>query len=367
MTESADLQSRPVSYALPVHKPVVTWVLLGLIVVVFGLQTLAGGSTDTEALIRMGAKVNPLIAAGEYWRLFTSMFLHIGLMHLAFNGYALLAIGTELERLLGWRRFLVIYLLSGLLGSLASYAFGSSLSAGASGAIFGLIGALAAFFTLHRRQLGRWGQSRLVNIVFLIAVNLFLGFTRPGIDNLAHMGGLVSGLGLGWALAPHYKLDPVDLRLVDYNRFRRYWPALVAIVALFVGGTALATIVQRDSLQSHLWHAEKAIEQEAWDEVVAELEQALVKNPDTTEASLYFYLGLARNNLEQPELAAEAYETVLALEPDDPATHWNLALTYMELGRDAEAREHFEVYMRLSPDEAYKVEPFLRLLQPASP
>ena len=115
MTESCrDSQTPPgVSFALPVNKPIATWVLLGIIIAVFVLETLSGGSTDTEVLVRMGAKVTPLIAAGEYWRLFTSMFLHIGVMHLFFNGYALFVLGTELERLLGWQRFLAIYLLSG--------------------------------------------------------------------------------------------------------------------------------------------------------------------------------------------------------------------------------------------------------------
>jgi rhomboid protease GluP len=365
MTVPEDLQPQRTTYNLPFYKPVVTWILLGVIAVVFGLETLIGGSTDTKVLIRMGAKFNPLITAGEYWRLFTAMFLHIGVMHLIFNGYALLVIGTELERLLGWGRFLAIYLLSGLFGSLASYAFGISLSAGASGAIFGLIGALAAFFTLYRQQLGRWGQRRLANIIFLIAINLFLGFTQPGIDNLGHMGGLVSGFALGWALVPRYKADPIQQRVIDRNRFGQYWSALAVAVLLFVGGTALTAAHQRDSLDTRLWHVEQAIEREAWTEAIAEAEQALAKDPDSAE--LYFYLGLAHNNLGQPELAAEAYEAVLALEPDDPATHWNLALTYLELDRPAEARQHFETYLRLNPDEAEEVQPYLQLLESAGP
>jgi len=250
---------------------VVTWILLGIIVIVFGLQTLTGGSTETEVLVRMGAKANPLIAAGEYWRLFTAMFLHIGVMHLAFNSYALIVIGTELERLIGWQRYLAIYILSGLLGNLASYAFSMNLAAGASGAIFGLIGALAAYFLMHRTKLGTWGQKRLINIAILIAINLFLGFTQPGIDNMAHMGGLLAGLGLGWAMAPRYKVDPVEFKLVDTNRFGRYWPALAGAILIFVGGTVLATAVQRDSVQSSLWRVQLAVEQEDWDEVVREV------------------------------------------------------------------------------------------------
>jgi rhomboid protease GluP len=95
VTETADLQPRQVSLPVPLHRPIVTWVLLAIIGVVFVAETLAGGSQNTEVLVRLGAKVTPLIASGEYWRLFTAMFLHIGTMHLLFNSYALFIIGTE--------------------------------------------------------------------------------------------------------------------------------------------------------------------------------------------------------------------------------------------------------------------------------
>jgi rhomboid protease GluP len=360
MTEPIEAQPRRVSFALPFSKPVVTWILLGIIILVFGLETLAGGSTNTEVLVRMGAKVNPLIASGEYWRLLSAMFLHIGIMHLAFNGYALVAIGTELERILGWQRFLTIYILSGLFGGLASYAFSASLSAGASGAIFGMIGALAAFFLRHRQQLGSWGQRRLANIAFLIVINLFLGFTQPGIDNMAHLGGLVSGFCLGWALAPRYKVDPVAMRLVDRNRQGRYWAALGVAVLLLVGGVALVTAIQRDSPASYLLRAEDAIGREAWDEAVVQLEEALVQDPELSDA--HFYLGLAHNHLDEPQLAAEAYESALALEPEFSSAHWNLALTYMDLQRFVEAKDHFEIYLALNPEAAGEVEPYLEEL-----
>jgi len=359
VNEPADLQPRPVSLALPLAKPIATYVLLGLIGAVFLLETAAGGSTQTEVLVRLGAKVTPLIAAGEYWRLLTSMFLHIGAMHLFFNGYALFVLGTELERLLGWGRFLAIYLLSGLFGGLASYALSDKVSAGASGAIFGLIGALAAFFALHRRQLGSWGQRRLANILFLIAINLFLGFTQTWIDNWAHIGGLLGGLGLGLALTPRYEVDPIQRRVVDRNHLGRYWPSLVLAGVLLVGGTALVTAFTRDGYQSHLYRAEQAVQREAWGEAIVELEEALALKPDTEDVVLYFYLGLARNHLDQPEQAAQAYESALALEPDDPASHWNLALTYLQLGRLEAARSHFQTYLDLRPDAADEVRPYL--------
>lgn len=359
MTLPVDLQPRRVSLTLPLYRPLVTWILLGLIGLAFLAETAMGGSTQTDVLVRLGAKVTALIVSGEYWRLFTAMFLHIGIMHLIFNGYALLAVGTELERLFGPGRFTAIYLLSGLLGNLASYAFSPNLAAGASGAIFGLIGALASFFTLHRERLGTWGRTRLANIAFLIAINLFFGFTQPGIDNLAHLGGLLGGLGLGWALAPRYQVDPLRLALVDRNRLGRYWPALAVAVLILAGGVALATQTQRDSPRIHLFRGEQAIEREAWAEAVVELEQALAGEPSLADAAVYFYLGLAHNYLDQHQEAVEAYQAALGLEPDDGPTHWNLALTYLQLERYAQARSHFETYLALNPRDLAQVQPYL--------
>jgi len=346
--------------SVPMHRPVATYVLLGLIVLAFGAETLAGGSTQTDVLIKLGAKYSPLIATGQYWRLFTAMFLHIGWMHLLFNVYALVAIGTDLERIVGWARFLAIYLLSGLFGNLASYAFNPHLSAGASGAIFGVIGALGAFFALYRERLGQWGRARLGNILFLIAINLFWGFTNPGIDNYAHLGGLLSGAVLGLALAPRYEPNETGTHLVDRTSLGRSWPVLVLAIALLVGGTILATRAQADSPLIHLARGEDAVQRETWEEAVTELEQALAKDPTLAEA--YFYLGLARNNLGQPQSAVQAYESAIGLESDFSSAHWNLALTYLELGRAADARSHFETYLKLNPDEAGKVQPYLNLL-----
>lgn len=363
MTMPSGWQPRPMSYALPMHRPRLTWIILAAIVVVFLAETAAGGSTRVDVLIRLGAKVTPLIDAGQYWRLFTAMFLHIGTIHLFFNAYALFAVGTELERLFGSPRFAATYFLSGLLGSLASYAFSYSLAAGASGAIFGLIGALAAFFLLYRDRLGAWGRARLANIAFLVVINLFLGFTQPGIDNLGHIGGLLGGLGLGWALAPRYQLDSTLLRPVDRNHLGRYWPALLLAAVVLVAGTAVAARAHQSSPQLSLFRGRQAIEREEWNEAAAEFEQVLARDPSLADASLYFLLGLARNHLGQPQLAAQAYEAALALDANDSSSHWNLALTYLEIERYANARQHFEAYLELNPDKGYRVDPYLNMLQ----
>jgi len=367
VTETTDTQPRPVSLPLPLHRPVITWVLLALIGIVFVVETLAGGSENTAVLVRLGAKVTPLIAAGEYWRLFTAMFLHIGLMHLLFNGYALFIIGVELERLLGASRFLAIYLLAGLGGNLASYAFSPNLAAGASGSLFGLIGALAAFFALHREALGAWGKSRLLNIAALIVINLIFGFVQPGIDNLAHLGGLLCGFALGWALAPRYRINMVERRLEDENHLKRYWPALAAAILILGSGVALSTLHQRDSAQSSLWRAEQAAQQQDWEQVIAEVEQALTQDPDLDDPAVYFFLGLAYNYQGDLESAANAYEKALALDPHDGPSRWNMALTYLQMGQYEQARSHFETYRTQNPEEAGQVQPYLDEIEQRSP
>jgi len=193
---------------LPVHKPVVTYVLLVGIGIAFLLELLLGGSTNTRTLYLMGAQVNSEIANGDYWRLLTAMFLHIGPMHLAFNAFALYSLGADLERYYGSVRFALIYFLSGLIGGVLYFVIGplNVLSAGASGAIFGLIGAELAYIVTNRKLFGSMGRQRLTNLVFLLGVNLVLGFTVSGINNIVHIGGFLGGLGLGFALTPRYGL-----------------------------------------------------------------------------------------------------------------------------------------------------------------
>jgi rhomboid protease GluP len=230
---------------LPLSKPFLTYALIGAIVIVWLIMEAAGGSQNTEVLRAFGANDGWQILQGETWRLFTSMFLHIGLMHLAFNGYALFIFGLEIERLYGPDRFITIYILSGLFGSLASFASRGPyvLSAGASGAIFGVIGMHLAFFMIHRQTFGQFGRQRMMNTLFIIGINLFFGFTIPGIDNLAHLGGLIAGFVMGYSLAPRYEVvDRYTLtpRVVDtVSLLKRWWVPALAIVILS-GGVSLA-------------------------------------------------------------------------------------------------------------------------------
>ena len=146
---------------------------------------------DIYTLIIMGAKVNSLIDKGQVWRLIPCAFLHGGLIHIFFNMYALKILGPEIEYVYGKVKYLVIYLLSAIAASIFSYIFGpQSVSVGASGAIFGLFGAMLIFGIKHRKQMGK---AYMMNILQVIFVNVIIGISSSNIDNEAHFGGLIVG------------------------------------------------------------------------------------------------------------------------------------------------------------------------------
>ena len=171
----------------------------GLIVinVIMFLLTQLFNLVSGDGLLTLGAKVNALIGLGEYWRLFTAMFLHASIMHLIFNMMVLYILGRDIERFFGKKKFLLIYFLSGLVGSGASFLLVPGVSVGASGAIFGLMGANLFLYKLNPLVYKRlYGTDLLI----LISINLVLGFITPNIDMAGHIGGLISGFVIASAL-----------------------------------------------------------------------------------------------------------------------------------------------------------------------
>lgn len=241
------VQPRPLR--LPTYKPRVTYVMMGLLAVVFLVESFAGGSEDPATLVKLGANYAPLVTGGQYWRLFTANFLHIGLMHLAFNLYALYILGTEVEMFYGPWRFLIIYLLSALAGAIGSYAFTYGLSAGASTAIFGLVGTLVAFFLRNRAVFGEMSQTRLTNLVIVIIINVIYGLSNPVIDNFGHLGGFVGGVLLGWLLCPFYQVEQREgtPRVVDQTSLQTEWLGVGLVTVLLIVATVAA-------LNYHLTH-----------------------------------------------------------------------------------------------------------------
>ncbi len=176
--------------------PILLWINIGL----FALMALTGVDVmqpSSEGLIRWGANFTPLTLDGQPWRLLTCCFIHIGILHLVFNMYALMQIGPILEPLLGSVQFGVTYVVTGLMGSVASLWWHDIIvSAGASGAIFGLYGVFLALLTTNWLP-AEVRNGMLKSIALFVGFNLMLGMSA-GIDNAAHIGGLLSGLLTGY-------------------------------------------------------------------------------------------------------------------------------------------------------------------------
>jgi membrane associated rhomboid family serine protease len=228
----------------------VTYALVAVNVAVFAAMAVAGAgilSPNAAVHVAWGSNLVPVTVDGEWWRLGTSMFLHFGLLHLLVNMWVLYANGRLVERLYGSGRFLLLYLFAGLAGSLASAAWHPAVnSAGASGAIFGVLGGMVAFLVARKSRVPRevlraQGRSVAAFAVYSIA----FGFTYPGIDNAAHLGGAAGGFLIGLALArplaPEARAEPQVLYLAGI--------VLAAALALFASAQLVLHLKGRMSAE----------------------------------------------------------------------------------------------------------------------
>jgi len=230
-----DTEPEITSIFIPSKNFFVTPILVYINVLVFVLMVIAGVhfmSPSGEDLISWGANFKPLTLDGELWRLLTNSFLHIGVIHIAFNMYALLFIGMLLEPLLGKMRFISAYFATGLLASLASlYWLDYTISAGASGAIFGMYGVFLAMLTTNLINKAE-RKALLSSIIVFVGYSLFSGFTGEGVDNAAHIGGLASGIIIGFAFYP-------SLSKPDNEKLKTSSVILVAVASIFISLIAI--------------------------------------------------------------------------------------------------------------------------------
>jgi rhomboid protease GluP len=217
--------------------PVTATLIAANLIVAAVVAARLGSTFDPTVLADAGANLRVATRAGEWWRLVSSTFLHIGAIHLVVNMWSLWVLGRVVEQLFGPRRFFVLYLAAGVGGAWASVIVGggTGVSAGASGAIFGLLGAAIAEFALRRKAYpDRWRRQVLANLVFLAIANLIIGEAVKVIDQAAHVGGLVSGLVVGATLAPRGRLGR--------TAFARRLSAALALGALAVVAVSLVLV-----------------------------------------------------------------------------------------------------------------------------
>ncbi len=218
INEKTEKENRKFEKTFRPKKIVFTNLIIVICLAMFGITVLMDGFQaliDVNALtaLKLGANFGPLLKTGEVWRLVTYMFLHAGLIHLLINMYSLFILGTQTETFIGKWKFLVIYFVSGICGGLMSAAISLNnpvpvVSVGASGAIFGLTGALLYFGYYYRNYLGAALRNQIIPVIL---INLMIGFMISGIDNYCHIGGLVGGFLTTMALGVNDKSKARDM------------------------------------------------------------------------------------------------------------------------------------------------------------
>jgi rhomboid protease GluP len=351
MSDQPILVPSPMPGTLVIRRrflPVATYVILALNVLVFFLMELSGGSRSPDVLLSFGAAYGPYLRRGEYWRLVMPMFLHIGFLHLVLNTTALFILGRILESVYGYGRFALLYVACGVGSSSLSMSLSSSVSAGASGAIFGIAGAMLTTGYLHRAAVPRrWRRAFGGGILPLIIINLILGYSIPGIDNWGHLGGLLTGMLLS-AVIPPPGLDWVPASPQDE-------PSQAAvIVPVVVVALAMAAAVDHYRVSGTLV---RLLRESARLRAAGQLDQALGRareasrlaprdeRPHEELGSLYLQQG------QVPEAIRE-FEEARRWSPDSARARLGLALAYRRNGDLANARRMFESVFGKNPRSA---------------
>jgi len=362
-------------------------------------------------ILRFGANFGPLSLGTQWWRMLTAMFVHIGLAHLLINEWCLWDLGYMAEHLYGSRTFFAVYILSGLTGSLVSVTYNPNVvSAGASGAIFGIAGALiATLYFGHIPAPPKALRASLISLLVFAGFNLAYGFQKGGIDNGAHIGGLVAGLIMGAILSRDFGTGPEQHRRVHVWAI----PLIAVIVVAAIIGVRyyekplVQTAHAQDTLNrgdvkgairelnevvrvrpryanawmalagaytrnSQLTEAEAALKKAAelnpksdaplsqlaviylrtnrFQEAVDVLNRMTAIDPKNAEA--YINKGFALNRLDRPAEAMEAFKSAAALNPKHPLAWYNLGLSYMSVKQYDNAIAAFQQVAKLAPEDA---------------
>jgi rhomboid protease GluP len=333
--------SRPQSSSM-----IVTQAIFGANVAVFIAMTLAIGGAmlsdpPGQALVAWGANFGPMTVGGQWWRLLTCLFLHGGLLHIAFNMWCLWDLGRLAESVYGHWTFAVVYLLCGLSASIGSVLWNPVvLSVGASGAIFGIAGALIASFYLGEFSLPKAAVSGMLrSVVVFVGYNLFFGAVIARTDNAAHIGGLVMGLLLGALIA---KVAPQQDAF-----FQRI--AVLLVGAVLVAGGVLWLARSR----AYFKHGESGVAHLKAgdpDAAIVELQKSVKQRPGFAPA----HVALAQAYLDKRdyENAIAELKRAIALEPQNENAYYGLARVYIAEKQPAKAEDVFLQLLKSNPNSA---------------
>jgi membrane associated rhomboid family serine protease len=311
-----------------------TKIIFGINLAVFIAMVFSGISPlqpTTSQLIKWGANWGPLSLGPQPWRMLTSNYVHIGIIHIFFNMWCLWNLGQLAERIFDRWTYLLVYTATGIGGSLASLWWRSlRVGAGASGAIFGLAGALIAVLYLGKLPIGKDAlKPTLKSLLTFAGYNLFFGLSA-GIDNAAHLGGLATGLVLGAVLSRSIA-GPVEVR----QRLRNY-TVVGSILLLFVTGSYLKQKTEKSESAASI-DPVRAINQGNFGQAIPGLKQALEHDPDSAETR--YLLGVAYIGAHQPDAGLASFQEALRLKPDFAEAEGGLSLAYQAKGMYGEADE----------------------------
>ncbi|WP_373892818.1 rhomboid family intramembrane serine protease [Virgibacillus natechei] len=318
-------------------KPFLTYFLLVINIILFFILESNGSSTSIDNLIEFGAKYNPaIIEDGQWWRIISSMFLHIGFLHLFMNMLAVYYLGTLVERIYGSWRFLIIYFLAGIAGGLASFAFTTNVSAGASGALFGLFGAILFFGVIHKKL---FFQTMGSGVLILIGINIVFGFTIAQIDMGAHLGGLVGGF-----------IASAIIHLPKNKNFLLQSLAFIVYLIMIYGLVAFGVQNNVNSQSYQLLKVEELLMEDSYEEVVDTATRALELSGDL-ETTILFQRSYAYIEMNQIDQAIDDLEESIKYEDALPQAYYNLALLYYDAGEMGRAEEMVETAYEMEPED----------------
>ena len=327
------------------YRPPVTTTLLAINVLVFVAMVIRGVpilSPDNGQLLNWGADFGPLSLGTQPWRILTSNYVHIGLIHIAVNMWALWQLGRLSERIFGGFAYFLTYTAAGIAGSLLSLLHNPNVaSAGASGAIFGLIGALISALYLGKLPFPAAArQGLLKSLLWTAGINLYLGATIPGIDNAGHIGGFVMGAALGALLGPQLMERPEKRRPHEVLTF------IGAAVLLVVFGMFVR---QRNGYVTALEAADQAMSAGRTDQAIAELKKYVAHDPNNAIALNM----LARAYMSNHDYAqtASTLQKVVQLEPANVTAKYILGLMYADQHRYEDARQIFQQLVQQDPQK----------------
>jgi membrane associated rhomboid family serine protease len=319
-----------------------TKVLVGINVAVFVLMTLTGTSfiSPTSAqLLKWGANWGPLSLSTQPWRILTSNYVHIGIIHIGFNMWCLLSLGALAQRIFDRWTYLLVYTATGIAGSIASLWWHPSVvGAGASGAIFGLAGALISALYLGKLPIPKEAiRATMKSLLLFAAYNLFFGLTQ-GIDNAAHIGGLVSGLAVGAFLSTHLT-GPAEVR-----QQRRNFAFVLCLFLLSVSMYYLrhqhkefTAIANPHDYVDQYGKVMDAFRHKDYANAVSACQKLVQLNPTSAEA--HFLQGVAFEASESPDSAIPEFQEALRLNPKYSQAATGLAEAYKSKGMDRESKE----------------------------